>query len=111
MRQVWQRAGACCEYCQMSQDHDEATFEVDHVIAKKHGGATVASNLTLSCFSCNSNKGPNIAGLDPESGKLTALYNPRRHKWSRHFRWAGPTLVGRTAIGRVTIFVLTINDP
>src|SRR5262245_1343651 len=111
MRLVWQRAGSCCEYCRMSQDHDEATFEVDHIIAKKHGGATEAGNLTLACVSCNSNKGPNIAGLDPESGKLTALYNPRRHKWARHFRWDGATLVGRTAIGRVTIAVLNINDP
>jgi hypothetical protein len=42
---------------------------------------------------------------------LTPLFDPRRHKWSRHFCWDGPQLRGRTAIGRVTIVVLHINDP
>lgn len=30
-------------------------------------------------------------------------------KWSKHFRWNGPVLVGRTAVGRTTIGVLQIN--
>jgi hypothetical protein len=34
----------------------------------------------------------------------------RRHKWATHFRWEGPYLVGRTAIGRVTIALFHIND-
>jgi len=42
--------------------------------------------------------------------KLTPLFNPRRHKWSAHFRWNGGYLVGRTAIGRVTVALLHIND-
>jgi 5-methylcytosine-specific restriction endonuclease McrA len=28
-------------------------FETDHIIARKHGGPTVASNLALSCWYCN----------------------------------------------------------
>lgn len=56
-------------------------------------------------------RGPNIAGRDPKTRKLTPLFNPRRHKWARHFRWNGPVLVGGTAIGRVTIQVLEINEP
>ena len=43
--------------------------------------------------------------------KLTPLFNPRRLKWSRHFRWEAAYLVGRTAIGRVTVELLKINDP
>jgi hypothetical protein len=31
--------------------------------------------------------------------------------WERHFRWNGPYLIGRTAIGRVTVEVLAMNDP
>ena len=108
---VWQRAGRCCEYCHMSQDHDDTPFEIDHIIARKHGGPTVAGNLALSCFFCNSFKGSDLSGLTPDTRKLTPLFNPRRHKWSRHFRWDGPQLVGRTAIGRVTVAVLRINDP
>ena len=41
--------------------------------------------------------------------KLVPLFNPRRHKWQRHFRWDGPFLCGRTPIGRVTVAVLEIN--
>jgi hypothetical protein len=59
----------------------------------------------------NSHKGPNIAGLDPRTKKLTRLFNPRRHTWERHFRWNGPYLVGRTVVGRTTIAVLAMNDP
>jgi hypothetical protein len=61
------------------------------------------------CFFCNSFKGSNIAGFDPLTKKLTRLFHPRRHRWAWHFRWSGPLLTGRTAIGRVTIQVLQIN--
>ena len=110
-RLVWERAGRRCEYCQMLQDHDPIVFQIDHVIAVSHGGATCADNLALSCFLDNSFKGPNLAGLDPRTGRVTPLFNPRRHKWSRHFRWRGPVLVGLTAAGRATIATLRINLP
>jgi hypothetical protein len=107
---VWQRANRCCEYCQMPQDYDDIPFEIDHIIARKHGGPTVSRNLALSCFYCNSFKGSDIAGVEPGTHKLIPLFNPRRHKWSRHFRWNGSRLEGRTAIGRVTVALLRIND-
>jgi len=109
-RQVWQRAHRCCEYCQLPQDYTNVTLEIDHIIARKHGGPTVARNLALSCFWCNSFKGSDLGGLDPHTRRLTPLFNPRRHKWSRHFRWDGPSLRGRTPVGRVTVAVLHIND-
>src|SRR5277367_2172200 len=110
-RLVWRRASDCCEYCQMPQAFDRTPFEIDHIIAEKHKGPTVASNLCLSCLYCNSFKGSDISSLDAATRKLTPLFNPRRHKWSRHFRWEGAYLVGRTAIGRVTVELLKINDP
>jgi hypothetical protein len=107
---IWRRANHRCEYCQLSaSDNPDLAFEIDHIIAQKHGGPTRAGNLCLACFACNNHKGPNLLGIDPVSKKLTPLFNPRRHKWSKHFRWEGPTLVGLTAIGRVTILVLEIN--
>jgi hypothetical protein len=108
---VWQRAARRCEYRQMPQDCDELLFEIDHIVAEQHGGKTVAGNLALACFSDNHHKGPNLAGVDPSTRRRTWLYNPRRHKWARHFRWDGPILIGRTAIGRATIAVLGINLP
>jgi hypothetical protein len=110
--QVRQRARYACEYCRMPQAYyPTVPFPIDHIISQQHGGRTVLSNLALSCLHDNSHKGPNIAGIDPVTRRLTKLFNPRRHKWERHFRWRGSILVGRTAVGRVTVAVLAMNDP
>jgi len=111
IRLVWQRAKSRCEYCRMSQKFDRAPFEINHIISEKHQGPTVAANLALSCFYCNSFKGSDICGLDGMSGKLKPLFNPRRQNWSRYFRWEGAYLIGRTPTGRVTVALLRINDP
>jgi HNH endonuclease len=84
-------------------------FEVDHIIAEHHEGRTLASNLCLACFACNRHKGPNVAGVDPKTRKIVPLFNPRRHKWSRHFRWDGPVLIGQTPYGRATVIALKMN--
>ncbi len=84
-------------------------FQIEHVVARQHGGRDSASNLALACQQCNLHKGPNLTGIDPDTGKIVRLFHPRRHKWQRHFRWDGPTLLGRTAVGRTTIITLGIN--
>ena len=104
------RAAFCCEYCQLPQLYSSIPFEIDHVIARKHGGATTRENLALSCFYCNSFKGPNVAGFDPQTRVLSRLYHPRQDKWVEHFRWEGPQLFGLSPIGRTTIEVLGINS-
>jgi hypothetical protein len=108
---VRERAHHCCEYCRLPQAHSAITFPIDHIIAQQHGGPSTEDNLALACFFCNSAKGPNIAGIDPQSGRLVSLFHPRRQKWTRHFHWNGPRLVGRTRTARATIAVLAINDP
>lgn len=109
--EVRRRANYACEYCRMPQVfYPTVPFPIDHLIARQHGGPTSHGNLALSCLHCNSHKGPNIAGIDPKSKKLTRLFHPRRHKWRRHFHWDGPYLIGRTAVGRTTIAVLALND-
>lgn len=97
-----------CDYCRMPDSFDPLA---DHIIARQHGGATVLENLAWSCLHCNKRKGPNIAGIDPDSGLLAALFHPRRRGWERHFYWDGPILRGRTRSGRATIAVLGMNDP
>ena len=109
-RLVWQRAKGRCEYCQMPQAADDASFEIDHIISRKHLGPTKANNLCLSCYYCNSFKGSDLTSLDPRTHKITPLFHPRRHKWGKHFRWQGAYLIGRTPIGRVTVALLQIND-
>jgi hypothetical protein len=95
----------------MPQEYDELPFEIDHILARKHGGLTAAQNLALACFPCNNHKGPNIAGRDPRTGRIVRLFHPRRHQWPQHFQWDGPFLIGLTSIGRATISVLEINLP
>jgi hypothetical protein len=95
----------------MPQAFDRTPFEIDHIRSEKHKGPRVAANLCLSCFYCNSFKGSDISSVDQLTRKLTPLFNPRRQKWDRHFRWEGATLVGRTAVGRVTVERLKIYDP
>ena len=103
------RAVERCEYCLFPEYASELPFHVDHIIAEKHGGRTEPQNLAWACFSCNLRKGPNIAGLDPDTGELTPLFNPRSDAWSEHFAWDGVWLRGKTAIGRATVTVLDIN--
>jgi hypothetical protein len=105
------RAGNCCEYCQLPQAYCAITHEVEHVLPEKHLGPTEFDNLALACRRCNRCKGPNLTGIDPESGNVAMLFSPRRDRWSEHFRWTGAVLTGLTAIGRATIQVLCINDP
>ena len=102
VRLVWGRARNCCEYCQMWQEFDDTPFEIDHIISKRHEGPTVANNLASSCYYCNSYKGTDIAGRDRLTRRLAPLFNPRRQKWSRQFRWEGAYLLGRTPSGHVT---------
>ena len=110
-RLVWQRANSCCEYCQLSQVFSPLPHAIDHIIARQHGGRTVSENLAIACFFCNSYKGPNIAGQNPQTGRIVRLFHPRLDRWGRHFGWDGPRLVGRTHTGRVTIELLEINRP
>ena len=107
--EVRRRAADRCEYCLIPESVSELPFHIDHIIAQKHGGQSESENLAWACFSCNLRKGPNIAGLDPDTGELTPLFNPRADTWFEHFEWNGVWLRGKTAIGRATVAVLDIN--
>ena len=109
---VRERAENRCEYCHMHQEHDPFfTFPIDHIIALQHHGPTEESNLCLSCFRCNSHKGPNLSGIDPDSGSVERLFHPREDHWDAHFEWQEAYLVGKSAKGRATVDVLAINQP
>lgn len=108
-RLVWSRARNRCEYCRMKQEFDELTFQIEHVISRKHHGSDDADNLALACFACNNHKGTNLSGLDPQTGEMMRLFHPRRDQWDEHFEWQEGWLIGRTPIGRATIDVLAIN--
>jgi hypothetical protein len=108
---VRERAGGRCEYCGLPQAAVPlATFHVEHITARQHGGSDDLSNLALSCHHCNLHKGPNIAGFDPETGQLSTLFDPRQNSWPDHFVLRGIIIDGRTPIGRTTVRVLAMNS-
>jgi hypothetical protein len=105
------RAAGRCEYCRSVEGVSKLKFTIDHAIARQHGGSDDLGNLALACGFCNLHKGPNIAGIDPETGSLTRLFHPRRDTWSEHFRWEGAVIVPLTAVARTTVAVLAMNHP
>jgi hypothetical protein len=102
-----QHAAHRCEYWQLPKRYPSTPFQIDHIVAEEH--PTTAGNLAWACMTCNHHKGPNLGGIDFKTGKRVWLFHPRRHKWSRHFRWDGPVLIGRTAMSRATVDVLAVN--
>ena len=108
---VQERAGGRCEYCLYPQDVSFLAFEVEHIIAEKHGGATTADNLALACPYCNRFKGTDLGSLDPETGQLTPFFNPRTQRWADHFRLDGARIAPLTPEGRVTAAILRLNHP
>jgi len=108
---VRNRANGFCEYCQLPQANHLLPFQLDHIIAEQHGGQTISENLAIAGLRCNKRKGPNIAGIDGNTGEIVRLFHPRRDRWVEHFEWHGPELMGLTPIGRATIAVLAINHP
>jgi hypothetical protein len=105
------RAAGYCEYCRISERFTLAEHEIDHVIAVKHGGQTTAENLALCCTVCKRFKGSDIASIDPESGHLTPLFNPRLDRWDDHCEFRNGEILGVTAEGRVTVRLLRMNRP
>src|SRR5439155_7699089 len=109
---VRSRAEQRCAYCRLHEDDLPLfSFHVEHILPKKHGGTDDPNMLAWSCHYCNLAKSSNLSGRDTETGRIVVLFNPRRQRWHRHFRWDGPRLFGLTACGRATIAVLNINRP
>ena len=109
-RLIRKRAGERCEYCSIRQEHIDATHQIEHIVARQHGGSDDPSNLALACLHCNSHKGPNLTGIDPATGTLVPLFNPRRDIWAEHFQVRGVSIVGLTPGGRATVLVLAMNE-
>ena len=107
---VRQRAAHRCEYCRMPQQWSALRFHIEHIVAEQHRGSDDPENLALACPECNYHKGTNLSGIDPDSGKLTHLFHPRRDQWENHFVRDGARIVGRTPVGRTTVWLLGMNS-
>ncbi len=108
---VTKRAAYRCEYCLVHESDVLLSHEADHIIAQQHEGKTMPENLALACMHCNRHKGTNIASIDPDSGQLTPLFNPRTQIWAEHFELKNARIQPLTSIGQVTIKLLKLNHP
>lgn len=108
---VRERAAGRCEYCGLPETAAFFPHEADHVIATQHRGPTELANLAYACFQCNRLKGPNVASVDPQTGRIVPLFNPRTERWAEHFRAEGGRIIGLTARARATAALLNFDDP
>lgn len=109
--QVRERALRRCEYCLYPDLIRSGPFAVEHILPRSAGGTDDLENLAWSCDHCNGHKAIATAVIDPVTGVLVALYNPRRDYWEDHFLWGedGVMMVGKTPTGRATIARLNLN--
>jgi hypothetical protein len=106
-------AGHRCGYCLTDQAVSGAQMHIEHLTPRACGGASEPANLWLSCAWCNSYKGTQTAAIDPDTGDLVSLFNPREQRWSDHFAWTdgGVRILGLTPTGRATVEALRLNNP
>lgn len=109
-QQVREHAAGRCEYCLIHDEDSLRPHQADHIIAEKHGGPMVVTNLAWACGICNRYKGSDLSAIDPLSGKIVPLFNPSIQRWQRHFRLVGSRIQPLTAAGRVTARLLRLND-
>ena len=108
---VRDRAGDRCEYCLLRQEHFAAyRHQIEHIVPRKHGGDDSLQNLALACIRCNLGKGPNLTGIDQQTGEVVELFHPRRDDWNEHFTIRDAEIVGQTPCGRATVGVLNMNE-
>jgi hypothetical protein len=109
---VRQRAANRCEYCLSHQDYILGRLQIDHIQPLAKGGLNTEDNLCLACELCNQYKWKQTVGVDPESGEVVPLFNPRNQNWKEHFTWnlEGIEIIGITACGRATIGALRLNN-
>ena len=106
-----ERAEKRCEYCQQPASLSFLLpHELDHVVAEKHGGQSVAENLAYTCWRCNRHKGTDLGSFDPLTGSFSFLFNPRTQPWSHHFAFEADSITRLTAEGRTTVKLLQLNS-
>src|SRR5580704_7528229 len=109
---VRRRAAYACEYCHIPQQATPLIpFHVEHIVSKQHGGSDDPEGLALACDRCNAYKGPNLSSIDPDTGAVTRLFNPREDRWSDHFVSREGYISGVTPTGRAAVRLLNMNAP
>jgi hypothetical protein len=110
-KRLAQQALFRCGYCLTQELVSGVPLTIEHLLPRARGGGDEEGNLWLSCRLCNEAKGILTEAIDPETGEIASLFNPRLQRWAEHFIWAevGTNVVGLTPTGRATVAVLSLN--
>lgn len=111
-QRIAEQARYRCGYCLTLEVVSGVPLTLEHIISKARGGQDVEANLWLSCRLCNEAKGAAIEAVDPQTGEITPLFNPRTQIWTEHFAWSanGTYIIGQTPMGRATVVALSLNS-
>ena len=108
---VAERASRRCEYCLIHEEDTGFPHQVDHVLSRKHGGSSSFDNLAYACMICNRYKGSDVASIEPRTGEAIRIFDPRRDRWTDHFRIHGAAIEPNSNIGSATVLLLRTNAP
>ena len=110
-KEVRKRANNCCEYCLLQAKYSGESFSIEHIIPLIKGGSSILPNLAFSCQRCNNHKYTATQAVDPATGSVVALYNPRTDIWLEHFEWREyfTEINGISPSGRATVNRLKLN--
>ena len=109
-RDVADRAYHVCEYCLV---HESDTFwgcQIDHIISRKHDGATESANLAWACAVCNNNKGTDLGTIAGAKPRLRRLFHPRKDRWLSCFLLNAARIDAVNVIGEATAKLLGFNE-
>jgi hypothetical protein len=101
-----------CGYCLTTEVNSGMPMTIDHIQPVSKEGLNTLENLCLACRTCNEYKSGTTEAIDPLTGKIVALFNPRQQKWKENFRWNNDAsqVEGLTEIGRATVIALRMNN-
>lgn len=78
-------------------------------MSRKHGGSSGLEDLAFACVLCNRHKGADVASINPATGEAVRLFDPRRDRWTDHFRLEAGFIEALTSVGEATARVLHLN--
>ena len=111
-QQIMEDAKYRCGYCLTQQRIIGRPLSMEHLLPVARGGETTRTNLWLACRRCNEFRGARTEALDPTTGIVAPLFNPRTQSWSAHFIWSDDSteIIGLTPTGRATVSALRLNN-
>jgi len=103
------RAAYLCAYCLIHESDTSHGCQVDHIISLKHDGVTAPENLAYACVFCNRHKGTDVGSVVWPTQQFVRFYNPRKDRWTEHFKLDGALIRPLTDIGKATAQIFGFN--